>query len=200
MSVSTKISHHKLYFIPMLAIAFIFAALTSAIVAFGLQDRLPASDAAIVLGSKVLPDGIPSSRLKARLDMAIALHQQGLVHTIIVSGGLGREGFDEAAVMQHYLIAAGIAQNDIIMDSQGNNTAATARNSAAIMRKHGWQSAIIVTQYFHIARCWLELRRAGIHQLGSAHPAFFEIRDIYSIPRETVACIVLLLNRIGAIH
>jgi uncharacterized SAM-binding protein YcdF (DUF218 family) len=86
------------------------------------------------------------------------------------------------------------------MDSQGNNTAATACNSAAIMRKHGWQSAIIVTQYFHIARCWLELRRAGIHQLGSAHPAFFEIRDIYSIPRETVACIVLLLNRIGAIH
>ncbi|MNF08809.1 hypothetical protein D3C80_2093210 [compost metagenome] len=52
------------------------------------------------------------------------------------------------------------------------------------MQLHGFDSAIVVSQYFHIARTRLAFRQAGLGAVGSAHPAYFELRDLYSIARE----------------
>ena len=59
---------------------------------------------------------------------------------------------------------------------------------------HGWRSAVVVTQYFHIARTMLALRQQGITPVTSAHPAFFELRDLYAIPREAVGTVAYLLH------
>lgn len=59
----------------------------------GLNDRNSKADVAIVLGNKVNEDGTLSDRLKARLDKSIELYKNGRVKKIIVSGGLGKEGF-----------------------------------------------------------------------------------------------------------
>jgi len=69
------------------------------IVLTGLLDDIQKSDAGIVLGSKVMPDGTPSDRLRARLDKTAELYRQGMFPCIIVSGGTGKEGFSEAQVM-----------------------------------------------------------------------------------------------------
>jgi hypothetical protein len=39
----------------------------------------------------------------------------------------------------------------------------------------------------HVPRTRLALERNGILVTGSAHAAYFEMRDLYSIPREAVA-------------
>lgn len=70
-----------------------------AVTADGLRDNARASDVGVVLGSKVMPDGTPSDRLRARLDKAADLYRQGMFGHIIVSGGTGVEGFSEAQVM-----------------------------------------------------------------------------------------------------
>lgn len=154
------------------------------IVINGLTDEVAPSDVAIVLGNKVNPDGTPSRRLRARLDRALELYRQGQVKNIIVSGGTGVEGHDEASVMRDYLIAGGVGREAIVADSAGVNTLATAQNSAAIMKAHGWTSAIAVTQYFHIARTRMALKAQGLSPVGGAHARLFELRDLYSIPRE----------------
>jgi vancomycin permeability regulator SanA len=158
-----------------------------AIVADGLRDEVKPSDVAIVLGSKVYRSGRPSPSLRARLDETLTLYRRGVFKAVIVSGGVGAEGFDEAQVMKTYLVARGVPSAAIIADSHGDTTWATARNSVAIMRAHGWKSALAVTQYFHISRTRLALHRCGIVLVATAHPHVFFWRDLYSIPREVIA-------------
>ncbi|MGV9009826.1 YdcF family protein [Brevundimonas sp.] len=154
------------------------------IVADGLTDDVRRSDVAVVLGSKVNPDGSPSPRLVARLSRARDLHRDGLVSAIIVSGGTGKEGVPEGSAMKRWLVGQGIPSAAILVDDQGVDTMATARNAAAMMQANGFDSAIVVTQYFHISRTRLAFAKSGLPDVGSAHPDYFQMRDLYSIARE----------------
>lgn len=86
---------------------------TTFIIIDGLNDELKPVDTAVVLGNKVEDDGQPSERLKARLDRTLELYGEGYFALVIVSGGIGKEGFDEAKVMKSYLLANGIPEQNI---------------------------------------------------------------------------------------
>jgi vancomycin permeability regulator SanA len=150
----------------------------------GLNDDIHQADVAVVLGTTINLDGKPSARLQARLDKTIQLYQQGIFKDTIVSGGVGKEGFDEAVVMKQYLVARGLPTARIYVDSQGNNTYLTAKRTAQLMTEHKWQSAIAISQYFHLPRTKLALQRFGISTVYTAHADFFELRDLYSAVRE----------------
>jgi vancomycin permeability regulator SanA len=150
----------------------------------GLNDNIEQADVAVVLGNTVNPNGQPSPRLQARLDKTIQLYRQGIFKQIIVSGGIGKEGFDEAVVMKQYLITNALPPEQIYIDSQGNNTYLTAQHTAQLMTQYRWQSAIAISQYFHLPRTKLALHRFGIETVYTAHADFFELRDIYSTIRE----------------
>ncbi|MDX9990140.1 MAG: YdcF family protein [Thiothrix unzii] len=85
------------------------------------------SEYAVVLGNQVYPSGEPSERLEARLERAAELFRNGTAQKIIVSGGLGKEGHDEATVMKQYLATQGIPTAAVVADSYGNNTHLTAQ-------------------------------------------------------------------------
>src|SRR5262245_12855092 len=88
----------------------------------GLTDTIDKADVAVVLGNTVDRDGQPSLRLQARLDKALDLYRRGVAPVILVSGGLGAERYDEAAVMRQYLIARGVPAPHILVDSHGDTT------------------------------------------------------------------------------
>mgnify|MGYP002087224465 FL=1 len=136
----------------------------------------------------------PSPRLQARLDKAVELYQKGLFPNIIVSGGVGVEGFDEAVVMREYLVNRNIPENRIHLDSEGRTTNLTAKNTAQIMKRNNWQSALIVSQYFHISRTRMAFINYGISPVFSAHANYFELRDLYSIVREVFGYFSYLLT------
>lgn len=152
------------------------------------------SDLAVVLGNEVLPDGTPSDRLKARVDCAIALYKKGLVKRIMVSGGTGISGHDEATAMKNYLLSRHIPLESVIVDSVGFNTMATAVNTAMLMKQQGIGSVVIVTQYFHIPRTMLAFTMAGIPNYSADYPPYAEWRDIPSTLREMVAIPVYWLK------
>lgn len=154
---------------------------------YGLLSRPRPADVAIVLGSQVLPDGTPSPRLRARLETAAKLMPPRLVHTWFVSGGIGREGHDESRVMRDWLAAHGVPDSAIVCDSLGANSHLTAVHAAAWMQAHGVQRAVVITQYFHVARAVMACRRAGIDVVGARAPRWYEPRDLYSLAREMVA-------------
>jgi vancomycin permeability regulator SanA len=164
----------------------LFIITSAALVIDGLNDNVHKADVAVVLGNTVQPDGQPSPRLKARLDKAVQLYRQGLFSNIIVSGGVGIEGFDEAVVMKRYLIAQVVPDDHIFVDSDGRTTYLTAKHSARLMKEKRWTSALVISQYFHIPRTRLALKRFGVLAIYSAHAEFFEGRDIYSTAREAV--------------
>jgi vancomycin permeability regulator SanA len=61
-----------------------FSLHTTLIIWDGLHDEIAPADVAVVLGNQVEKDGSPSPRLKARLDKALGLYQQGMVKKIII--------------------------------------------------------------------------------------------------------------------
>ena len=167
-----------------------FLLATAALVLEGLDDKLAPADVIVVPGNTILPDGTPSPRLQARLDAALAQFQARRAPRILVSGATGKEGFDEAAAMARYLQSRGVPAGAILEDNQGWTTDATARNAALLMGAHGWKTAMVATQYFHVPRFRLALQRAGIAVSGNVHAPYFELRDLYSVPRETVGYLV----------
>jgi vancomycin permeability regulator SanA len=178
---SVKILLGAVILAPML-----FVIASAALVMDGLNDDVHKADVAVVLGNAVQPNGQPSPRLKARLDKAAQLYRQRLFSNIIVSGGVGIEGFDEAVVMKQYLMMQGIPDDHVFVDSDGRTTYLTAKHSAHLMQEKGWTSVLVISQYFHIPRTCLALKQFGVVSIYSAHAEFFEVRDIYSTAREVV--------------
>ncbi|WP_407268256.1 YdcF family protein [Radiobacillus sp. PE A8.2] len=157
---------------------------TIIIVIDGLTDELERVDTAVVLGNKVELDGQPSTRLQARLDKSAALYKDEYFKYIIVSGGIGKEGFDEATVMKQYLVDKGIPSEVIIEDNDGYNSFMTAQNTTEIMKDLNLDSVMVITQYFHITRTKLAFSKFGHEDVYGAHAEIFEFRDLYSIIRE----------------
>lgn len=167
---------------------------TLILVLAGLRDDVGKADIALVLGNKIELSGIPSDRLKARLDKTIELYHAGLFPLVIASGGVGKEGFDEALVMRDYLAAHGIPKDNVIMDNKGTTTFDSAQNTRRIMQQKHLKSVFVVSQYFHLPRSRLALNRTGIDEVRSASPHFFEMRDLYSAPRELLGWFSYLLR------
>ncbi len=155
-----------------------------AVAAFGLVAQPAPGDLIVVLGNAVTADGRPSPRLQARLDAAVGVWNAGLARRVMVSGGVEPDGQDEAAVMAGYLVAHGIPAAAVVQDPHGDDTFRTARNVAALLRGTG--RVIVVTQWFHIPRTELALRRFGVTQMSAAWPRFAEWRDAFSLLREAV--------------
>lgn len=158
----------------------------TALVWDGLHDEVHAADLGIVLGNTVHSDGTPSPRLAARLERTLELYRQGMYPWILVSGAVGKEGRDEALVMREYLLERGVPEAQILMDSAGFTTYATAANARAMMKERGLKTALVVSQYFHVPRARFALQRFGVEKVYSAHAQHFEWRDFYSTPRELI--------------
>lgn len=154
----------------------------------GLRDDTRLADVAVVLGNRVEPSGVPGVTLRVRLDRALALYTSGQVSQIVVSGGKGKEGFEEADVMRDDLVASGVPSHDVFVDRSGYDTWCTARATEALARENGWQSVIVVTSWYHVTRTKLAMRRFGFRDVRGAHGWIrFDLRDAYSLTREFFA-------------
>lgn len=156
------------------------------ILSFGLRDHLGQADVAVVLGSKVELDGSASEQLAARLDRAFDLYKEGYFKTIIVSGGFGKEGYDEATVMKKYLVTRGVPSEQVLLDSKGNTTFDSAKNAALMMRQQNLSRVMVISQYYHLPRARVAFRRFHIPTVYFSYARFFEPRDVFSLLRESI--------------
>jgi len=153
----------------------------------GLRDAEKSADIAVILGNKVNEDGTLSERLEKRLECGLELYRKGRVKRILVSGGLGKEGFYEGDKMFDYLVKNGVPDSAIIIDNLGVNTNATVENTRKLKDSLCFSSIIVVSQYYHLTRTKMLFRKAGMKDVSSCSPRYFEIRDFYSSLREFVA-------------
>lgn len=183
----------RLNLIVRLLLAWAFAHMVW-IVASGLRDEPGQARTALVLGNKVEESGVPSERLQRRLKTAYDLFQFGHVKRIVVSGGTGQEGHDEAVVMRNTLVMFGVREPDIIVDSAGVDTMATARNYAALAAREDLGEPVIVSDYFHIERVRLALGKCGIQTAFHRSAEFdFHIKELWYVPREVIGYYAYLL-------
>lgn len=150
----------------------------------GMKDKNEKADIAVILGNKINEDGTLSERLEKRMECGLNLFRNGRVKKLLVSGGLGKEGFYEGDKMREYLIKNNVPDSVIIVDNLGDNTIATVDNTLRLKDSLNFHSLIVVSQYFHLTRTKMLFRKRHFDHVSSASPRYFEFIDIYSILRE----------------
>ncbi|MEI2422628.1 YdcF family protein, partial [Arthrospira platensis SPKY2] len=114
-------------------------------------------------------------------------YNSGRVKKILVSGGLGKEGFYEGDKMKEYLTKHNVPDSVIIVDNFGVNTKATVQNTLKLKDSLNFESIIVVSQYFHLTRTKMLFRKYNFNSVSSISPKYFEVRDAYSLIREFAA-------------
>jgi vancomycin permeability regulator SanA len=150
------------------------------IVFFGTTDYRRPADVAVVFGAQVHPGGRPSSTLTWRVDTAVDLYRDGLVDRLVMSGGVGESGYDEAEVMRQMAIERGVPDDAIVVDSAGLNTEATVEDTLRFFAAEGIDRALVVSNAYHLPRIKLAYRRHGLEVFTV--PAV-ETRRIKETPR-----------------
>jgi uncharacterized SAM-binding protein YcdF (DUF218 family) len=131
------------------------------------QDQRRAVDAIVVLGAAQY-NGRPSPVLRARLDHALRLYNEGYAPRIVVTGGVGRgDTTSEAIVGRHYLLARDVVPGDVVVQPQGRSTQASMTAVADWLEAEGLHSVLLVSDPFHMYRLRLEARRTNLEAYTS---------------------------------
>lgn len=128
-------------------------------------DVAPKTDAIIVLGAYVFPDGTVSHILNDRLSVAHELYQKDKAPKIIVSGDHGRKDYDEVNAMKSFLRQRMVPDEDVFMDHAGFSTYESMYRARDIFQV---RKVIIVTQEYHLMRAIFIAKELGLEAYGVA--------------------------------
>ena len=168
------------------------------------QDNHPRSDAIVVLGASQY-NGTPSAVFAARLAHAKVLYDDHVAPRIVTLGG-GQPGdrTTEAQAGQDYLIAHGVPSDAILPLRVGSDTLQSVRALAAAFQRHGWHSAVLVTDPWHCLRARSMARDAGVDAQTSPERdgPLFSSRgtEVRYIARETLAYIYYKIFGNDSVH
>ena len=128
-------------------------------------------DAIIVLGDPADRDGNPTPTELARVTEAVHEYERGAAPRVIFTGGAVGNRFVEAQVMAHAAEAQGIPQSAVLVEPQARDTIQNACYSIRLMNQHGWRSAEVVSNSWHLKRSALIFSRTPIEWSMHAAPS-----------------------------
>lgn len=119
----------------------------------GKQAELKPAEVIIGLGYGPAKNkkGEPRAELKRRADKTVELYLAGLAPFIIFTGADTGAGC-EAEVMKELAMKQGVPGEKIITETKATDTITNAKYSVEIMRAKGWESAILVSNPYHLKR------------------------------------------------
>jgi SanA protein len=148
---------------------------------------VPARPLAIVFGAGYWPSGRLSDALADRMEAAIALYQAGRVNKLLLTGDNRFAEYNEPAAMAAYAEARGVPREDLVLDYAGRRTYDSCYRAGAIF---GVQSAVLVTQGFHLPRALLTCDRLGLEVVGLAadrqayeRARWYNLREVFALSR-----------------
>lgn len=145
----------------------------------------------IVPGASVLSSGQPSDVLEDRLLTAVELYKADKVKKFLVSGDHGQVNYNEVETMGQYLLNQGIPAEDIVLDHAGFDTFDTMVRAREVFQV---DSAVVVTQEFHLPRAIYLGRAAGLNITGVIADQQTYVKIAYFVFREYFARVKAVLN------
>ena len=154
-------------------------------------ENSPSERVAIVFGAGLYRDGSPTPVLRDRVATAVDLYRNGKVEKLLMSGDNTSPSHNEPGAMRTYALGLGVSDEDIILDYAGRRTYDTCYRAREIF---DLDSAILITQAFHLPRAIYTCNLLGVSAIGvsadlrqyrRASQTFWNIR-------ETVATVVAL--------
>lgn len=136
----------------------------------GSRPVVRTADAILVLGAAQY-NGRPSPVFQARLDHAISLWNRELARRIVFTGGVGEgDTLSEGEVARRYALASGVPDSVMLVERKGQTSAESVAAAAALMREAGLESALLVSDSYHMMRLEILARRAGIRPYRAPTP------------------------------
>ena len=126
-------------------------------------DEAPIERLAIVFGAGLRRDGTPTPILRDRVETAASLYFSGKVEKLLMSGDNSVLSYNEPESMRQYAMSLGVPENAIAMDYAGSRTYDTCYRAKAIF---GMNSALLVTQKFHLPRALFLCNSLGLDAYG----------------------------------
>lgn len=147
--------------IGMLTVFFLWVASAVTVLFWSSRDEARPAQAIVVLGAAQYA-GKPSPVLRARLDHALDLWNRHLASLLILTGGTGSgDTTSEAAVGRNYAKKRGVPDTAILVENEGRTTSESMRAVAGMLEVRGLQSALLVSDPFHMLRLRILARRFG---------------------------------------
>jgi vancomycin permeability regulator SanA len=153
------------------------------------------ADVAVVLGTTLKKNGNPSPWLRGRIVAALDLYRRRQVKKIFVSGMIETDThYPQGDVMKNYLVQRGVNPNDVIVDNYGDNTYLTAIHFNELSNRYQFNSAVVVSSFYHISRSKYIIRKMGYkNKLYSDFSRALFWKDWQGLPRDCVAFYKYLL-------
>ena len=147
--------------IGMLSVFFMWLVSAMTVLFWSARDEARPAQAIVVLGAAQYA-GKPSPVLRARLDHALDLWNRHLASLLILTGGTGfGDTTSEAAVGRKYAKKHGVPDSAILVENEGRTTSESMRAVAGMLEVRGLQSALLVSDPFHMLRLRILARRFG---------------------------------------
>ena len=140
-------------------------------------------DVIVVLGAAVGAGGGPSAALRRRVAEGVRRLEAGAAPVLLLSGGKGGDIPAEAEVMGGLALAAGVAEDCLVLETDSRSTLENARCSARIMGARGWTKALVVTDAVHLPRALMAFRALGIDATGAAVAGAARDQPLWTWPR-----------------
>ena len=126
-------------------------------------DEVQVGKVAIVFGAGLLRDGSAGPVLSDRVETAVKLYQTGRVEKLLMSGDNRFVEYNEPEAMRQYALNAGVPDEAIVLDYAGRRTYDTCYRAKHIFNV---ETAILVTQHFHMARALYLCNSFGVESSG----------------------------------
>lgn len=156
-------------------------------------EAAPARRVAIVFGAEVRRDGTPSTILRDRVETAVDLYRSGKVEKLLMSGDNRFVDYNEPESMRQYALTLGMPDSDIVLDYAGRRTYDTCYRAKEIF---GVDSAVLVTQGFHLPRALFLCNAFGIDAVGVEAENYYYLKRSRLIwnTRELLATVQSVLD------
>ena len=128
------------------------------------------AEAIIVLGAAQF-DGTPSQVFKARLDHAVELWSDEVAPVLVVTGGRQPgDRFTEASAAAQYLIAAGVPESALRLETDSHNSWQSLAAAARFLRDEGITDVVLVSSPYHALRIEHIADEVGLDARASPAP------------------------------
>jgi uncharacterized SAM-binding protein YcdF (DUF218 family) len=145
----------------VVAVFVLWAISAAAVLVWSSRDEAQPAQVIVVLGAAQYA-GKPSPVLRARLDHALDLWDRHLASLLILTGGTGAgDTTSEAAVGRNYARKHGVPDSAILVENEGRTTSESMRAVAGMLEVRGLQTALLVSDPFHMLRLRVLARRFG---------------------------------------
>jgi uncharacterized SAM-binding protein YcdF (DUF218 family) len=110
------------------------------------------ADVAIVLGAGQA-NGKISQVFVERINHGMTLYREGVVPKIILTGGYGEgQKISDSQAAKDYAVLKGIPEKDILIEEKSTITFENLKEAEVIMDAHSMDSALIVSDPYHMKR------------------------------------------------